>query len=131
MEVQISSRPDPNQEGKRLDTSPEKYGPWMTVSKQKRKPKSLIILKGTNVQRSNRFEILKEGGEQSKSHKAQLGIEKGTRGKAQTKLGFRYKVNRAPNEKREEPASLERAKDKKREEIRLGKQGITGMNVTP
>ncbi|KAI7989601.1 hypothetical protein LOK49_LG13G01932 [Camellia lanceoleosa] len=64
------------------ESTQERYGPWMTISKPKRQPRGPATQKKTNTPKHNRFEALTEPGAIATSHIAQTGKGKSSNGKA-------------------------------------------------
>ncbi|XP_028055105.1 uncharacterized protein LOC114259292 [Camellia sinensis] len=107
-----STGSDPTNKAQPKDAHNVRYGPWMTVSNKQRKPKSPNMNKWASTQSSNKLEVLTDNREHAKSNQAHDGKEEHTRGKAHTKIGFKYKT-RPIMKSRDKRNSTDMATDKK------------------
>ncbi|KAL7245794.1 hypothetical protein ACSBR2_001014 [Camellia fascicularis] len=111
---QMGKSLNPDQERTDSELGRPTYGPWMTVTNQRRKNKGSLTNRGNKAQMGNKFHGLREKGGPVKDH--------GQTSRINEDLGFRYKTNNRPIVENISHSSLATAKANNGEDIRLGSE---------
>ncbi|KAL7262125.1 hypothetical protein ACSBR1_000500 [Camellia fascicularis] len=111
---QMGKSPNPDQERTDSELGRRTYGPWMTVTNQRRKAKGPLTNRGNKAQMGNKFHGLREKGRPVK--------DQGQTNRINEDLGFRYKTNNSPIVEDISHTSLATAKANNGEDIRLGSE---------
>ncbi|CAL5416425.1 unnamed protein product [Camellia sinensis] len=111
---QTGKSPNPDQEMANSELGRPTYGPWMTVTNQKRKAEGSLPNRGNKAQMGNKFHDLREKGG--------LVKDQGQTSRTNEELGFHYKTNNSPIVENISHSPLATAKANNGEDIRLGSE---------
>ncbi|CAL5413528.1 unnamed protein product [Camellia sinensis] len=111
---QTGKSPNPDQEMANSELGRPTYGPWMTVTNQKRKAEGSLPNRGNKAQMGNKFHDLKEKGGPVK--------DQGQTSRTNEELGFHYKTNNSPIVENISHSPLATTKANNGEDIRLGSE---------
>ncbi|KAI7986967.1 hypothetical protein LOK49_LG14G02191 [Camellia lanceoleosa] len=122
---QVSSETNPSGPEHKDELSPGMYGPWMSVPSLRRKLRGPNVQRGVTNPQTNRFEILRDEGED----KGPLAHSSRDKGKEKAQADGRFRNKARATGKKTESTSFGMTNDKKREETRLGNKGGTDIKI--